>query len=254
MFLREWCEAPPCRASALHGASSPVPPSSWGWQVLAPASQAVWPRTPASFTAIDISDSVPAAEMRAGLAALASAIRAPDFLAAVGRGRYGRVRLAVFAGHQHQVEILPWTVVGTPAEAEMAARVVERRIPVKVDVEVRKAGDPYIGRLTDLSRAIDHAGELAAEGAAGRLIVNVIGNGEDNMGEPAAPARERLLAAGATVNGVVFGEDAEVADYYRRDVAGGAGSFVIAANGAEGLAEAMRRKLLMDMVAALERP
>ena len=72
------------------------------------------------------------------------------------------------------------------------------------------------------------------------------------MGEPAAPARERLLAAGATVNGVVLGGDATVVDYYRSDVAGGAGSFVIAASGAEGLAEAMRRKLVMDLVAALD--
>ena len=208
-------------------------------------------------TAIDISDSVPAAETRAGLAALAAAMRAPEFLAAIGRGQAGRIRFAVFAWHQRQVEILPWTAIGTPEEAEAAARVVEARMAVDVDAEARRAGGDYIGRLTDLSRAIDHAGDLAAgdlatDRGAGRVILNVIGNGADNMGEPAAPARERLLAAGATVNGVVLGGDAAVVDYYRSDVAGGAGSFVIAASGAEGLAEAMRRKLVMDLVAALD--
>ena len=203
-------------------------------------------------TAIDISDSVPAAETRAGLAALAAAMRAPEFLAAIGRGRTGRIRFAVFAWHQRQVEILPWTAIATPEDAEAAARVVEARMAVDADGEARRAGGAYIGRLTDLSRAIDHAGDLAEGGGAGRVILNVIGNGEDNMGEPAAPARARLLAAGATVNGVVLGGDAAVVDYYRSDVAGGAGSFVIAASGTEGLVEAMRRKLVMDMLATLD--
>jgi hypothetical protein len=71
------------------------------------------------------------------------------------------------------------------------------------------------------------------------------------MGEPAAPARARLLAAGATVNGVVFGGDPKLADYFGRDVAGGAGSFVIAAGSADSLAEVMHRKLLQDLVAGL---
>jgi hypothetical protein len=202
-------------------------------------------------TAIDISDSVPVAEVRAGLAALAAAIRAPEFLGAVGRGRQGRVRLAVFAWHHQRYEILPWTEVGSPAEAEAAARGVERRIEVNVDVEARRADGSFIGRLTDLSRALDHAGALSEGSGAGRVVVNVVGNGADNMGEPAAPARDRLLAAGATVNGLVFGGDAGVAGYFRSEVAGGAGSFVIAAGGPEGLAEAMRRKLILDLVAAL---
>ena len=79
--------------------------------------------------------------------------------------------------------------------------------------------------------------------------MNIVGNGADNMGEPAAPARDRLLATGATVNGVVLGGDPDVADYYRRNVAGGAGSFVIATTAADTLIEVMHRKLLLDLVA-----
>jgi hypothetical protein len=53
------------------------------------------------------------------------------------------------------------------------------------------------------------------------------------------------------VNGVVFGGDPKLADYFSRDVAGGAGSFVIAAGSADSLAEVMHRKLLQDLVAGL---
>jgi hypothetical protein len=202
-------------------------------------------------TGIDISDSVALADMRAQVDALAAAVRAPDFLAAVRRGRHGRIGFAVFAWHRAQVEILPWTVIGSPAEAEAAARRLEAR--ASQDVESRgREGARFVGRLTDVSRAMDHAAALAASaGTGGRAVINIIGNGRDNMGEPAAPARARLLAAGATVNGVVFGGDPKVADYFGRDVAGGAGSFVIAAGSADSLAEVMHRKLLQDLVAGL---
>jgi hypothetical protein len=139
-------------------------------------------------------------------------------------------------------------VIGSPAEAAAAARVIETRIPVNVDREARSASVRFIGRLTDLSRALDHAATLEPPTDGGRLIVNIIGNGADNIGEPAAPARDRLLAGGATANGVVFDADPAVAGYFRREVAGGSGAFVVVA-GAENLAEVMHRKLLQDLVA-----
>jgi hypothetical protein len=206
-------------------------------------------------TGIDISDSVAAADMRQQAFALAAALRAPDFLAAVRRGRNGRVGVAVFAWHCQQFEILPWTTIGSAAEADAAARVIETRLPVDLDLEARRASVRFIGRLTDLSRAIDHAAELiAAADPGGRAVVNIIGNGADNMGEDAAPARARLVEAGATVNGVVFGAEPAVADYYRSEVAGGAGAFVIAAERVDDLSEVMHRKLLFDLVAALGGP
>jgi hypothetical protein len=202
-------------------------------------------------TGVDVSDSVTPADMRAQVAALAAALSAPDFLAAVRRGRNGKVGVAVFAWYHHQYEILPWMEIGSPAEADAAARIIRSRVPVDLDREARKASAHFIGRLTDVSRAMDHARALVEEtGTSGRAVVNIIGNGTDNMGEPASAARARLLDAGATVNGVVFGGAPAVAEYYRQEVAGGAGAFVIAADGAD-LSEVMRRKLLLDLVAAL---
>jgi Protein of unknown function (DUF1194) len=82
----------------------------------------------------------------------------------------------------------------------------------------------------------------------------VIGNGADNMGEEAAPARDRLLRSGATLNGVVFGGDTETIAYFRDQVVGGTGAFLIAADGSTAVLEVMRRKFLQDLVAGAPPP
>lgn len=205
-------------------------------------------------TALDISDSVAAADAKAQIAALAAAVRAPEFLEAVGRGANGRVALAVFVWHHYRYEVLPWTVIGSLADAEAAARQIEMRISVNVDREARMTAVPFIGRLTDISRALDHAAQLLADmrSASGRGVVNVLGNGRDNIGEPAGPARRRLLDTGATVNGVVLDAGTEVAAYYRAEVAGGPGAFVMTLDGPESLAEVMLLKLIQDLVVAAQ--
>jgi hypothetical protein len=53
-------------------------------------------------TALDISDSVAVADAKAQIAALAAAVRAPEFLEAVGRGANGRVALAAFVWHHYR--------------------------------------------------------------------------------------------------------------------------------------------------------
>jgi hypothetical protein len=123
---------------------------------------------------------------------------------------------------------------------------------VNVETEARANEKFYIGRLTNLSQAIDHAAGmiLTAPYATDRAVVNIIGNGEDNVGEDAGPARDRVIALGGTVNGAVLGDDPLVLDYYRQEVIGGPGAFVIGAGGAATLVEALKRKFLADIVVA----
>jgi hypothetical protein len=83
---------------------------------------------------------------------------------------------------------------------------------------------------------------------ARRSIVNIIGNGEDNVGEDADIARDRIVRTGAVVNGVVLGGDPSVLDYYRRRVIGGPGAFVMSTNDLTTMVEVMTRKFLYDIV------
>jgi hypothetical protein len=209
-------------------------------------------------TGLDISDSVSIADTRAQVAALAAAFRAPELLSAIGRGREGRIGVAVFTWHDNYFEVVPWTLVGSRADAEAVARAIEARGVAALGEGASEYGAAFgvrfIGRLTDLSRAIDHAAELLARSPfdADRAVVNIVGNGADNLGEPAAAARDRLVASGATVNGVVLNGEPAVVDYFLAEVAGGPGAFVMVAEGTGPFDELMRRKLLRDLMAAAD--
>ena len=200
-------------------------------------------------TGLDISESVGRATMRLELEGIAAAIRSPEVLAAIRRGRAGRIGFAVFAWHHGQVEVVPWTLISDARDAERVAAALEARLAVDADLEARRTSVWYIGRLTDLSRAIDHAARLF-EGAPAteRRVVNIIGNGPDNMGEEAAGARDRLIAAGATLNGVVIGHDPGTLAYFRDQVVGGSGAFLIAGDDPDALRGLLLRKFLWDLM------
>lgn len=205
-------------------------------------------------TALDISNSISLEQMRMELDGLAQAIRDPRVLRAIGTGRHRRIGFAVFAWHHGAFPVVAsWTPVGSRDEAEAAARTIEARKLIDVEVEGREQVAWYIGRLTDLSQALDHAGAmlLAAPFAAERTVVNVIGNGRDNVAEDPGPARDRILARGATINGVVLGGDAAGVEYYRQQVIGGPAAFVMTAGDPATLADAFARKFIGDIVAAL---
>lgn len=205
-------------------------------------------------TGLDISDSVTVEGMRLEIEGIAAAIRSPEFLAAIQSGRHGRIGFAVFAWHHGQFpEVVPWVLIASEDDAATVARKLEGRLQVNVELEARRDVPHYIGRLTDLSRAIDHATALLeiAPYASERSIANIIGNGADNVGEDAQAARDRALDAGAIVNGVVIGNDPLVLAYYRRQVIGGPGAFAISTVETATIAEAMRRKFLYDIALAM---
>ena len=46
-------------------------------------------------------------------------------------------------------------------------------------------------------------------------MINIIGNGPDNVNEDAQAARDTAIAFGFTINGVVLGHDPDVIEYFR---------------------------------------
>jgi len=203
-------------------------------------------------TGLDISYSISPEEMQFEIAGLARAIRSPEVLRAIQAGRYRRIGFAVFAWHHNQFPVVvAWTIIASEADASTVSRMIADRLRVDVETEARKKEVYFIGRLTDLSQAIDHATELlrAAPFAGSRSVVNIIGNGADNVGEDAGFARDRFVAAGGTVNGVVLGGDASAIEYYRQQVIGGPGSFVMSTGEAATLAQVLTRKFLHDIIA-----
>jgi hypothetical protein len=204
-------------------------------------------------TGLDISYSIGPDDLQLQIEGMAQAMRSPEVLAAIRSGRYGRIGFAVFAWHHNQFpEVVPWVIITSQADALAVARTIEARLDVNVEMEARRKEAYYIGRLTDLSQAIDHAAAMisTAPYASDRAVVNIVGNGDDNVGEEAGVARDRITEIGATVNGVVLGGDPLVLDYYREQVVGGPGAFVISTGDAGTLVEVMTRKFLYDIIVA----
>lgn len=83
---------------------------------------------------------------------------------------------------------------------------------------------------------------------AERHVIDISGDGIANLGEPPQLVRDRLVSGGITINGLALSTELPwLADYYRRNVIGGPGAFVVAVREFRGFGEAMRRKLTAEI-------
>lgn len=206
-------------------------------------------------TALDISDSVDPQAAATEIQGMAHAIRAPEIIEAIQAGRHGRIGFAIFAWRDGAYpELVSWTTIASAADARAAARQLES------DFRAFAAADPPAApsapHMTDLSGAIDHAAILllTAPFAADKSIVNVIGNGWDNVGEGPQRARDRIVAQGGTVNGVILGFDPVLMSYYRSTVIGGPGAFLLSIEDPAAMPAVLARKFLYDIALGRSEP
>jgi len=90
---------------------------------------------------------------------------------------------------------------------------------------------------------------IAASGlTAQRRVIDISGDGSNNDGRDVGAARDDAVAAGITVNGLPIIEvEPGLEDYYRRNVIGGVGAFVVVARDIDAFANAVLRKLLVEV-------
>jgi Protein of unknown function (DUF1194) len=98
---------------------------------------------------------------------------------------------------------------------------------------------------------------------ARRRIIDISGDGTNNAGREVTAARDEAVAQGVTINGVVILSERPLAwnadhtnppggldKYYRDNVIGGAGSFVMVAENFESFGQAIINKLIAEIAAA----
>ncbi len=198
-------------------------------------------------TGLDFSGSIEPRDAQVQIDGITMAIRSPQIIAAIKNGNHGRIGFALFVWASGNYPILvTWRQIGS---AEEAAAVADE---VSTGLHALMGSDTLVklGALTDLSGALDYGGEMldAAPFATNRRIINIIGNGIDNVGEGARPTRDRLVAEGITINGVALGRDRTFFAYLKRDVIGGPESFALMANDPEMLVEVVARKFMTEIV------
>ena len=195
--------------------------------------------------AVDCSGSVDGRELRLQLDGIASALRDPEIIAAATSGPYRRiaVNLMLWADPDEQRRTTGWIVIDSSQASQNFSDTV-------------KGFNYLIGGGTGLGAAVAYGISLIRNSnfEASREVVDVSGDGRESweLREPRfllADARALRGTTKVVVNGLAITQDVpDLADYYSQNVVGGPGSFVITANTYESFAEAMRIKLLREIL------
>lgn len=190
--------------------------------------------------AVDASSSVNRSEFDLQMRGLASAFRSPGVHSAIkAAGQAGiAVMLFQWADNRNQSIGVDWMVIRSAEDAELFAQAIDNTPRL------------VVGGGTAIGGAIDFAvARLAANGFDGhRKVIDVSGDGRANQGSDPREARDRALALGIVVNGLaILNEDPTLDLYYRNNVIGGAGAFVIPANDYNAYAEAIVEKLIREI-------
>lgn len=197
--------------------------------------------------AVDISRSVDEDEARLQREGYRSAMTDPRLVEAIRGGMTGGIALAYveWAGFEYQRLVLPWTRIGSQAQAESWASALAEAPRVSLS-------------WTSISGAIEFSRRTLAESPfeATRRVIDVSGDGVNNSGAPAEEARDRAVAEGITINGLpilndrpTFGRRPPIPldIYYRESVIGGPGAFMIPAEDFDDFGQAVRRKLIREI-------
>ena len=84
--------------------------------------------------------------------------------------------------------------------------------------------------------------------AGTRQVIDVSGDGANNIGRPAERARDSAVEAGIMINGLpILTLEPNLDVYYRENVIGGANAFVIAVDNYGQFAAAIQRKLITEI-------
>lgn len=193
--------------------------------------------------AVDTSYSVDNREFALQMRGIAAAFRDPEVVGAIQSGPTGRIAVSMilWAESSKPKKITPWHVLSGPGDAAAYADMVDT-LPRPFD------GGTGIGRA--IMRSIWHIEQSGF--TSPRRVIDVSGDGRETTFREwsVSPGQAHVAAArrGITVNGLaVLSEEPDLTRYYRDNVIGGPGAFVMTARRIEDFAEAMRLKLIREI-------
>ena len=190
--------------------------------------------------ALDVSSSVDQGEFKLQKFGLATAFRHPLVAKAIARGRAKRIVVTTiqWAGYKQQRIMLPWTVIGSGDELESYAEKLAAMPRAFPD------GATHLTGIIDFGAAI----ALSAPFSAMRRVVDISGDGIDNISGSPHSARDAAVSAGVTINGLAIANEVpELTLYYRDAVIGGPGAFVLTARNYDDYPDAILRKLIREI-------
>ena len=207
--------------------------------------------------AVDVSRSIDATKFKLQRDGYVAAINSPRVIDAIRSGSTGRIAVCFieWSGETSQKLVIDWTMINSAESA--------RRFSDGIVEAPRSFAD-----RTSISAGIDFAVQQLerAPFETARRAIDVSGDGTNNSGRDVASARDQALAKGITINGLVILSAAPLAwnaehtnppggleEYYKRNVVGGPGAFVMVAQDFESFGQAMINKLIGEVALASPR-
>ena len=201
--------------------------------------------------AADVSRSIDQDKFQLQRNGYAAAITNPRVLDAIRSGPHHRIAVCFieWSGIGAQKLVIDWTLIQDGASAQQfAAQLAE--LP-------RSFAD-----RTSISAGIDYAMIQLERSpyAAPRRTIDVSGDGTNNSGRDVASARDEAIARGVTINGLVILSEQPLSwnadhtnppggleNYYRDNVIGGPGAFVLVAEDFQSFGRAIVKKMIAEI-------
>lgn len=211
--------------------------------------------------AVDASPSISRAEQKLQRDGYVSAFRHADLGSAIESGEMGRIAVLYleWAGPSQQAVVIPWTILDTSKDAQaLADKLAERSLLIDKLAEWSLTEGPS----TSISGTLWAAKDLFAESGirSTRRVIDVSGDGPNNVGPPLDPIRDSLFAQGVTINGLPITLPSEgtvdrslihtgpnLQSYFEHCVIGGQDAFAISVTDVQVFATAIRRKLVREI-------
>mgnify|MGYP001221665255 CR=1 FL=1 len=208
--------------------------------------------------AADVSRSINQERFQLQREGYAAALADPRVLDAIRSGRRGHIGVAFveWSGEGNQRVLIDWSLIGDAAAAKgFGDRLLE---------EPRSFAD-----RTSISGGIDFAmAQLAlAPYESARRTIDVSGDGTNNAGRDVTAARNDAVGKGVVINGLPILNDNPMSwspehtnppggleNYYRNNVIGGPGAFVMVAKNFNSFREAIIGKTIAEVSQAHEKP
>lgn len=198
--------------------------------------------------AVDISGSVDLREGELLKRGHAEALRNPRVIAAIKGGFIGKIAVSYveWAGHGHITTVVDWQIIKDKQSAdEFALKILN----ADYDSASRTAISDMIVASIGMFKSNKFSGN--------RRVLDLAGDGANNIGLPVNVARDRAVREGIIINGIPilspFSDGFKyrtvqyLDTYFHKCVIGGMGSFVVVANGFKDFARAIKRKLILEI-------
>lgn len=191
---------------------------------------------------VDASGSIDQEEMQLQRQGYANALANPDVLKAIDGGFLRSIAISYieFAADGCIWQWVKWVKISGLASAQAAG------------AQILAAPREFCSGGNAIGDAVAFATKSTLENGfdGTRKVIDVSGDGPDTTGLLAVEdARADALAKGFTINGLVINRPSmpQLADYYRTSITGGPRSFVIKAENRRAFADAIVKKLILEI-------